>query len=76
MTTDAIVGITSTPKIQHDGYGMVKKTRSKGGGVHGTMSKGNQDFKPVTFILIGSTKAIHVHVTKVGHTYCKFNTYS
>jgi hypothetical protein len=46
----------------------VKKTRSKGGGVHGTMSEGNQNFKPITFNLIGSTKAIHVHVTRVGHT--------
>jgi hypothetical protein len=68
MTTDAIVGITSIQKTQHGGYGMVKKTRSNGGGVHRTMSEGNQDFKPVTFNPIGSTKAIHVHVTRVGHT--------
>jgi hypothetical protein len=68
MTIDAIVGITSLQKTQHDGYGMVKKTKNRGGGVHGTMSKGNQDFKPITFNPIGSTKAIHVRVTRVGYT--------
>lgn len=71
MTTDAMVGIinpTSIPKTQHDGYGMVKKTRSKGGGVHGTMNKGNQDFKLIILNSISSVKAIHVHVTSIRHT--------
>jgi hypothetical protein len=71
MTIDAMVGIinpTSIPKTQRDGYGMVKKTISKGGSVHGTMNKGNQDFKLIILNLISSTKVIHVHVTSVGHT--------
>jgi hypothetical protein len=71
MTTDAMVGIinlTSIPKTQHDGYGMVKKTKSKGGGMHGTMNKWNQNFKLIILNPISSTNANHVHVTRVGHT--------
>jgi hypothetical protein len=79
MTINAMVGIinpTSIPKTQHDGYGMVKKTISKGGGMHGIMNEWNQDFKLIILNSINSTNAIHVHVTRIGHKYCKFNTYS
>jgi hypothetical protein len=71
MTTNAMVGIinpTWIPKTQHDGYGMVKKTRSKGGGMHGTMNERNQDFQLIILNPISSTKAIHVHVASIGHT--------